>query len=106
MIDKIKFIHVSMVDQRNNTNVFAGENGGDENTTIVYPQYYPIVFNKNSMWDESKKLYKLIIPPQLLKTTPYYNTGQYYKVQLRFDLTGSSGFAGANNYTDPTLFFS
>ena len=38
LIDQIEFIHVSMVDQRNNINVFAGLNG--ENS--VYPQYYPI----------------------------------------------------------------
>ena len=103
MINNIKFIHISMVDQRNNMNVFAGK---DNNQKIVYPQYYPIVFNKNSMYDTTKKMYKLSIPPQVLKTTPNYNNGQYYKVQLRFDLTGSVGFSGINNYTNPTTFFS
>lgn len=103
MIDNIKFIHISMVDQRNNTNVFAGK---DNNQKIVYPQYYPIVFNKNSMYDITKKMYKLTIPPQVLKTTPTYNNTQYYKVQLRFDLTGSVGFTGATGYTNPTTFFS
>ena len=115
MINKIKFIHVSMVDQRNNVNVFAGLNGND----IVYPQYYPITFNgsknnnndsNNKMgYDPNKKMYWLVIPPQVLKTSPYYNTGQYYKVQLRFDLTGSSGFPaysdGNITYNDPTTFF-
>lgn len=102
MIDNINFIHISMVDQRNNTNVFAGK---DNNQKIVYPQYYPIIFNKNSMYDATKKMYKLTIPSQVLKTTPTYNI-QYYKIQLRFDLTGSAGFSGVNNYINPTNFFS
>lgn len=115
MINKIKFIHISMVDQRNNVNVFAGLNGSD----TVYPQYYPITFNgsknnnndsNNKMgYDPDKKMYWLVIPPQVLKTSPYYNTGQYYKVQLRFDLTGSSGFPaysdGNITYNNPTTFF-
>ena len=115
MINKIKFIHISMVDQRNNVNVFAVLNGSD----TVYPQYYPITFNgsknnnnnsNNKMgYDPNKKMYWLVIPPQVLKTNPYYNTGQYYKVQLRFDLTGSSGFPaysdGNITYNNPTTFF-
>jgi len=53
-IDQIQFIHVSMVDQRNNTNVFAGKNGN----TTVYPQYYPITFNgeKNNNNNLSNKM--------------------------------------------------
>ncbi len=102
MIDSIKYIHVSMVDQRTNQNVFAGLNSGN----IVYPQYYPVIFNKNSMYDENKKLYRLTIPSQVLKTSPYYNVGQYYKVQLRFDLTGDVNFpAYSNEYSNPTTFF-
>ena len=101
-IGLIKYIHVSMVDQRNNQNVFAGSN----NNNVVYPQYYPIVFNHQTMWDTEKRKYKLTIPPQLLKTSPYYNVGQYYKVQLRFDLTGSTGYdAYSEEYDDPTVFF-
>ena len=91
-INSIKYIHVSMVDQRNNTSVFAGQ---DSNDVTVYPQYYPIKFS-DVTYDLSKKMYLLTIPPQLLKTAPYYNTGQYYKVQLRFDLTIDG---------DPTSFF-
>ena len=112
LIDQIKFIHVSMVDQRNNINVFAGLNG--ENS--VYPQYYPITFNGsksnnndsgNKMgYDPKKKSYWVIIPPQVLKTAPYYNTGQYYKIQLRFDLTGSPGHSPqSQQYSNPTTFF-
>ena len=41
LISSIKFIHVSMVDQRNNQNVFAGVNG----TATVHPQFYPIDFD-------------------------------------------------------------
>ena len=101
-IGLIKYIHVSMVDQRNNQNVFAGSN----NNNIVYPQYYPIVFNHQTMWDTNKKKYKLTIPPQLLKTSPYYNVGQYYKIQLRFDLTDSTGYAAySEEYDNPTEFF-
>ena len=103
LISSIKFIHVSMVDQRNNKNVFMGKNEGN----TVYPQFYPVQFNQASMWDEDEQLYKFTIPPQVLKTTPYYNVGQYYKVQLRFDLTGSTDHpAYSSAYTDPTEFFS
>lgn len=112
LISQIKFIHVSMTDQRNNTTVFAGLSNGN----VAYPQYYPITFNgsknnnnnaNNKMgYDPNKKMYWLVIPPQLLKTSPYYNTGQYYKVQLRFDLTGSSGHtAYSEEYSNPTAFF-
>lgn len=100
-IGLIQYIHVSMVDQRNNQNVFAGNNDGN----TVYPQYYPIRFNSENMWDTEKKKYRLVIPPQLLKTSPYYNVGQYYKIQLRFDLTGSAGHNAYESYDDPTDFF-
>lgn len=101
-INNIKYIHVSMVDQRNNINVFAGL---DSNNVTVYPQYYPIKFS-DVTYDSTKKMYWLTIPPQILKgniplengQTAVYNTGQYYKVQLRFDLTESSD-------GDPTEFF-
>lgn len=113
IINKIKFIHVSMVDQRNNVNVFAGQ---DNSGNTVSPQYYPITFNgsknnnNNSLnkmgYDPDKKLYWLVVPPQVIKTTPYYNINQYYKVQLRFDLTGSDGFAAySETYENPTTFF-
>lgn len=113
IINKIKFIHVSMVDQRNNENVFAGK---DSSNNTVYPQYYPIVFNgsKNNNnntvnkmgYDPNKKMYWLVVPPQVIKTTPYYNINQYYKIQLRFDLTGSDGFeAYSQAYENPTTFF-
>ena len=111
-LDLIKFIHISMVDQRNNKNVYAGLKG----ITTVYPQYYPIQFNPAKInnndsnqkmgYDPDKKMYWVVIPPQVLKTKPYYSPGQYYKVQLRFDLTGSPGFAAySNNYSNPTSFF-
>lgn len=113
MISQINFIHISMVDQRNNTNVFAGTGSGG---TTVYPQYYPLAFNgaKNNNndnsqkmgYDPNKQMYWLVIPPQVLKTSPYYNVGQYYKVQLRFDLTGSTSYpAYSSNYSDPTALF-
>lgn len=115
MLNKIRFIHVSMVDQRNNENVFAGKNGSAD----VYPQYYPVscyeekngvVKNmKDILWDSSKKMYKITIPPQVLKTSPYYNPDQYYKIQLRFDLTGSDGYPAlpkdSTEYSNPTEFF-
>lgn len=100
-IGLIEYIHVSMVDQRNNENVFAGTSNG----TTVYPQYYPINFigeknNNNDLdnkmgYDPDKKMYWLVIPPQILKTN-LYNFNQYYKIQLRFDLTTSE---------NPTDFF-
>ena len=101
-INNIKYIHISMVDQRNNINVFAGL---DSNNVTVYPQYYPIKFS-DVTHDSTKKMYWLTIPPQILKgnvplengQTAVYNTGQYYKVQLRFDLTES-------NDGGPTEFF-
>ena len=120
MISKIKFIHVSMVDQRNNANVFAGINDGD----IVYPQYYPIAFNgiklnnnnlDNKMgYDPDKQMYWLVIPPQIIRgnvslqneETATYNTNQYYKIQLRFDLTGDDEYPQySEEYKRPTDFF-
>lgn len=111
-LDQIKYIHVSMVDQRNNTNVFAGINSGN----TVYPQFYPIVANMNKEnnnsssnkmgYDPNKQMYWIVIPPQVLKTSPYYNAEQYYKIQLRFDLTGDINFpAYSNTYANPTTFF-
>lgn len=120
-ISQIKFIHISMVNQENNTNVFAGI--GSNNTT-VYPQYYPVQFFPNNTneasnnirtgYDNNKKMYWVSIPPQVLKTyyiynnVKYhcYNTNQYYKIQLRFDLTGDSSYPAYNNtYNNPTTFF-
>ena len=102
---KIKFIHISMVDQYNNATVFAGINSGE----TVYPQYYPLAFDINSSkvgYDLDKKMYWAIVPPQVLKTSPYYDIGQYYKIQIRFDLTGSGGYnAYSTEYNDPTKFF-
>lgn len=96
----IQYIHISMVDQRNNQNVFAGKKGN----TTVYPQYYPLAFS-SSMYDESKKMYKIIISPKVLKGS-IYNPNQYYKIQLRFDLTGSINYSAYNNtYNNPTNFF-
>lgn len=111
-IYQIQYLHVSMIDQRNNRNVFAGKSDNVE----VYPQYYPVIFNgdkegnnnaNNKMgYDPDKKMYWVQIPPQLLKTAPYYNPGQYYKAQLRFDLTGSTNFEPSSaSYADPTDFF-
>ena len=117
MLNSIQYLHVSMVDQRNNTNVFAGTQGSGANATTVYPQYYPVKFypsktsnntsstTKRTGYDPDKKMYWVLISPQVLKTSPYYNIGQYYKVQLRFDLTGSSEFSANNGYTNPTNYF-
>ena len=114
MINQIQFIHVSMVDQRNNVNVFAGTNSSN---IITYPQYYPITFdgtkdnnnnpNNKMGYDSDKKMYWLTIPPQVIKTMPYYNVNQYYKIQLRFDLTltNSNYSPYSNDYKDPTSFF-
>jgi hypothetical protein len=38
-------------------------------------------------YDPEQKMYWVVIPPQVLKTAPYYNVGQYYKVQIRFTST-------------------
>jgi hypothetical protein len=91
-----------MVDQRNNQNVFAGK---DSNNKTVYPQYYPIRFNQQSMWDAEKQAYKISIPPQILKTLAYYIPNQYYKIQLRFDLTGAQNFNPHKNYDNPISYF-
>lgn len=101
--DNIKFIHVSMVDQRNNQNVFAGLNG----LNTVYPSLYPVkVTSWDDLYDEEKQAYKITIPPSVVKTKPFFNPGQYYKVQLRFDLTGSSDHLGSLESADPTELFS
>lgn len=102
MLKNIKFVHVSMVDQRNNQNIFAGVN----NYNTVYPSLYPVKFS-NCKYDEEKKLYKLTVPTSVLRTAPYFNPEQYYKIQLRFDLTGSTDDYPANSgFKDPTTYFS
>ena len=121
-INQIKYIHISMVDQRNNQNVFAGID--NSNNVVVYPQYYPIDFNSNQDdnnndnnqmgYDPDKGMYWLKIPPQVLRTyyidnsnnnsikRRCYNIGQYYKVQLRFDLTED---LGSGTHKGPTRYF-
>jgi len=119
-ISLIQYIHVSMVDQRTNQNVFAGMN----NDNVAYPQYYPVKFYPDNTdgangdirtgYDNDKEMYWVSIPPRVLKTnvplksgkTAVYNTKQYYKVQLRFDLTGSAGYSANDGYIDPTSYFS
>ena len=105
-IKKIKFIHISMVDQRNNQNVFAGI---DSKGNTVYPQFYPIAFDPSLLYDNDKGLYKITISPRLLKTAPTFNIEQFYKVQLRFDLTetgtGEDGATSSEYLDDPTQFF-
>ena len=44
----------------------------------------------------------MVIPPQVLKTAPYYNVGQYYKVQIRFDLTAD---LTNDTHKGPTKYF-
>lgn len=102
--NKIKYIHVSIVDQRNNQNVLEST----KNSNTSFPQYYPISFSNNSSdmgYDSNKKMYWLSIPPTVIKTSPFYNPNQYYKIQLRFDLTGDQSFPGIVNYDNPTTFW-
>lgn len=100
----IQYVHVTVVDQRNNENVLIGHQ--DFKTENVYRDYGVIngifiapLHYENSVEEQNKiirynantNLYTLHIPPSLLRKTEtinnkkFFNVGQYYKVQIRFD---------------------
>ena len=119
----IKYVHISVVDQRNNENVLMGFQEynsslgwGIYNGMILTPLPHSTTDISLIVYDEEKDLYGLAIPPAALKkldkiciqqettsetTTDennhpitstswsdpqkYFNCGQYYKVQIRFD---------------------
>ena len=115
-ISEIEFIHVSVVDQRTNENILIRkekEKIGEEEVDVSIPipvlifQVWPIAdegeepIDKNNLnncllYDKKTGMFKVEIPLKNIKTD-YWNIGQYYKIQLRFDSTPSSEY---NNYIE------
>lgn len=89
----IEYVHVSLVDQRTNENAF-----------YINGQPAPIMVYK--MWSTNKEqnllstsdgLYKIEISKEQLKEN-FFNTNQYYKVQLRFDTGEGAKAHGAEDF--------
>lgn len=118
----IKYVHVSVTDQRNNENVLKGSRAFDDNYGIYngllvskFPQGEEVESGL-IYYDQKLDLYSISIPTNLLRKedtvkvvtetvdenawddetgqnivssntrdSQYFNVGQYYKVQLRFD---------------------
>lgn len=104
-VDKIKRLHISIVDQTNNQNVLQSnvlmnsESGSSYSATemlantVCVDGVLIVPFNENTFVPDKKTgIYVVEIDPKFLKKVegvaePAYKTGQYYKVQLRFDAT-------------------
>lgn len=100
----IKRIHISIVDQRNNSSVLKTTQEAKKQSTEVQ-NYYGIInsiliadfpnFNKNNLdiqkigmfqYDPINDIYAINIPPEVLsKNEDYWNNNQYYQIQIRFD---------------------
>ena len=92
---EIKRLHVTLVNQRTNQNVFASNNLIEDDGTVLTNGVWIVPFdidddNSYLTGDHNKNYYVLTIPTTLLKqtagsqnTTYVYNC--YYKVQIRFD---------------------
>lgn len=86
-VDKIKRVHVSVVDAASNSNALQSKHG----IIIVAPEY-----------DKEVGLYKVTIPNSEMYTadtnepanTSRFKINQFYKVQLRFDLSSNAPVLG------------
>ena len=115
-ISEIEFIHVSVVDQKTNENILVRkgkEKIGEKEIDVSIPipvlifQVWPMAgegeepVDKNNLnncllYDRKTGMFKVEIPLENIKTK-YWNIGQYYKIQLRFDSTPSFEY---NNYIE------
>ena len=111
-ISEIEFIHVSVVDQKTNENILVrkGENGSGVPIPVLISQVWPMAdggeepVDKNNLencllYDKKTGMFKVEIPLENIKTD-YWNVGQYYKVQLRFDSTPSSVYIDTSTNTE------
>ena len=78
-VSKIKYIHVSVVDQKTNQNALSDPNG------VMILKFNPLVD-----YNEDSGMYRVVIPNNRVKDIPdslsNFKINQLYKVQLRFDL--------------------
>lgn len=112
-IQDIEYIHLSLVDQRTNENMlgYKYEKGEGVNKTeavgtvpvaiykvwsstdpVKHPNRKSLDEGDCPLYNSSTGLFSLQIPTSMLKTSPYFNNGQFYKVQLRFDKTDRKYF--------------
>lgn len=105
-ISEIEFIHISVVDQKTNENILVRkeEDGSKVPIPVLISQVWPMAagggeepVDKNNLencllYDKKTGMFKVEIPLENIKTD-YWNIGQYYKVQLRFDSTPSSEYS-------------
>lgn len=93
---EIKRLHVTLVNQRTNQNVFANSNLTDDDETVLTSGVWIVPFdisndNPYLSGNHIKNYYTLTIPSSLLKQTETqtessgYVCDCYYKVQIRFD---------------------
>lgn len=96
--DKIKYLHISVVDQTNNQSVLNPSSISSSSNAaltlsegVVVDDVYILPFNYE---DSASGVYTVKIPRGRLKAIesnsseePAFKPGQYYKVQLRFDGT-------------------
>lgn len=106
--EKIKYLHVSLVDQKSNESVLQPSDlaslSGNAANSLSVPQVVDEVlivpFNKNYIGQDSESgLYGIELPVKYLKQiegqeSASYKVNQYYKVQLRFDSTASKDLTG------------
>lgn len=119
-IEEITCIHVSVVDQRNNSNVLKTEKAPTAQTQIgtnnTIDSYYGItnglliaeipIFNKNSIakqkkgffqYDPIHDLYGIHISQEWLSENNYWNNNQYYQIQIRFDKNTDNAWRNDNS---------
>jgi hypothetical protein len=106
-ISEIEFIHISVVDQKTNENILVREKESGVPIPVLISQVWPMAsdgeepVDKNNLencllYDKKTGMFKVEIPLENIKTQ-YWNVGQYYKVQLRFDSTPSSVYGAIEN---------
>lgn len=98
-VTSIKYIHVSVVDQKTNENALQNPNG------VLIKKFDPA-----NDYDENVGMYRFVIPNSSIRQDPQsdsdepspFKINQFYKVQLRFDLSNdfSADDTRPDNMTD------
>lgn len=113
--DKIKRIHVTLVDQTNNQNVLQPDITTETIVKTSDAFQYPVCVDGVLIIpfdllgkDEELGIYSFDIPLDFLKTVEgqeekSFKVGQYYKVQIRLDSTPALQYAGKNLTSDYLL---
>ena len=81
-IDKINYVHISVVDQKTNENALTDPTG------IMVVKFDPV-----KDYDEKSGMYRVVIPNNKMKEAGVsrFKINQFYKIQLRFDLFDGIG---------------